>query len=45
MREEGDPECAPRDEIETWLKTKRLYIEMINSKIDFTSYESETMIR
>jgi len=39
-----DPECAPPDEINEWLKGKKLMMKMLNYKIDFEDFENTTRV-
>ena len=38
-REEGDPECAEMEDINSWLRTKAVQFRMIDNKIDFNNRE------
>ena len=42
--EEGDPDCADNDAINTWLDTKSAHLRVLNAKVDFSIY-SEELIR
>ena len=37
-----DPPCASEEEINEYLKTKRVYFRIINKKIDFGSFVETT---
>ena len=37
LHKKGEPECAEESAIDNWLKTKRIMINYIDNKIDFTS--------
>ena len=36
IRNEGDPPCAPIDEINTWLSEKSAHLRVLNQKVDFS---------
>lgn len=44
-RKKDDLPCKPDDEIEKYMKTKKLYIESLNTKINFSDLKEELPIR
>jgi len=40
VREASDPECAEPEAIDAWLSTKFATFKVINTKIDFNSFEN-----
>lgn len=38
-RIQGDPECASEEDIDAWFGVKVATIKIINTKIDFNSFE------
>ena len=41
-RQEGDPECATTPEIDKWVGTKRIFMRVLNEKVDFKSWDEES---
>jgi len=39
-KEAGDPDCADPDDIDAWLANKFATFKVINTKIDFNSFET-----
>lgn len=42
-RQEGDPECATTPEIDEWVGAKRIFVRVLNEKVDFKSWKTEAI--
>ena len=39
----GDPDCATDPEIEEWLSTKTVHLRVLNSKVDFSQFNEDSI--